>query len=425
MKDEYNLPAVPVKIVTGPLSNEEREDLIRVARIRREVEAKVDQERSTAELQRTKQLADAHSAMAQALRDNDPARVLSAVAALKRAAQDRGTKRERLAARRYDPSKASKEPRVIFWLNGIPVATEGNLLELSAAEGAGKTSFTTGLIAAALQPAEASCDTLGWRAANRGGAIVHLDTEQSPQHHDQLCERVRRRAQLPALPDTFFSYRLVGSSPEEVRESIDTACEVAEETVGSIYAVVIDGIGDATSDVNEPRECNALVAHLNDLAIRYRCSIIVILHRNPGASDGKTRGHLGSQLARKAESRLTIDVEKDEVTSAVYGRKMRGKRLPKSMAVRFAWDEDSQLHRTATSTPPAPKTPKPDRLDAILAALRAVGRPLTAAALVDQFRQHGTPPSIAQLNRDLKRGVTRGQIVAHECYPRTYEPKAK
>ncbi|MBN8420550.1 MAG: hypothetical protein J0L73_16650 [Verrucomicrobia bacterium] len=43
----------------------------------------------------------------------------------------------------------------------------------------------------------------------------------------------------------------------------------------------------------------ALVEHLAQLAINYVWPIIVVLHENPsGFETGKTRGHLGSQLAR-------------------------------------------------------------------------------------------------------------------------------
>ena len=38
----------------------------------------------------------------------------------------------------------------------------------------------------------------------------------------------------------------------------------------------------------------------HQLAIEYDCVFMTVLHENPNSDFGKTRGHLGSQLSRKA-----------------------------------------------------------------------------------------------------------------------------
>ncbi len=49
------------------------------------------------------------------------------------------------------------------------------------------------------------------------------------------------------------------------------------------------------------------------LAQVYHCPIFCVLHENPGSDQGKTWGHLGSELNHKAFVNLRID--KDTETS--------------------------------------------------------------------------------------------------------------
>ena len=73
------------------------------------------------------------------------------------------------------------------------------------------------------------------------------------------------------------------------------------------HSVFIDGVADLCKSPNDDIEAFALVEHLAHLAIAYACPLILVLHENPsGLETGKTRGHLGSQLERKAESNLRI-----------------------------------------------------------------------------------------------------------------------
>ncbi len=91
-----------------------------------------------------------------------------------------------------------------------------------------------------------------------------------------------------------------------------------------LFAVIVDGVADLVLDVNDAKECNALVAKLHALAIKYDCPdrIICVIHENPNADTGKMRGHLGSQLERKAESNLRLR-KKEDVTVVFSDRQRR------------------------------------------------------------------------------------------------------
>lgn len=216
--------------------------------------------------------------------------------------------RARLLERRFDVSAPPPEPTPRFLINGKAVCTPGNLTNLIAQAKAGKSAFTGVMLAAAIcaEFGVEDRDTLGVRATAPGRKrLLHLDTEQSPFDHDAHIRRALRRAGVSTPPEWLASFGLAGFSADELRESLRLGWSDAQ-AAGGVFAVIIDGTADLVNDVNDPKECNAFVAELHDLAIRHDCPIVNVVHENPGQDGGKMRGHLGSQLERKAESNLRL-----------------------------------------------------------------------------------------------------------------------
>jgi hypothetical protein len=118
--------------------------------------------------------------------------------------------------------------------------------------------------------------------------------------------------------------------------------------MGSISVVVIDGVADICRDPNDPEEAFETVRWLMELSHKYSTAIFCVLHENPSSEDGKTRGHLGSELTRKAYGNLRVDKDDDSV-SVLYGPLMRKKDIPKHMGTCFAWSEDARMHVTLGS----------------------------------------------------------------------------
>jgi RecA-family ATPase len=107
--------------------------------------------------------------------------------------------------------------------------------------------------------------------------------------------------------------------------------------------VFIDGVGDLAADPNDTAEAFELVQELHTLAITHECVIITVLHENPGSETGKTRGHLGSQIERKAETNLRLAKDKDGVTT-MWAEKARHCYLPKEQGPCFSWNDQEQMH---------------------------------------------------------------------------------
>lgn len=256
---------------------------------------------------------------------------------------------ERAEERLFNFANPPVEPIPRFLINGSAVCTPGNLTNIIAQAKAGKSAFIGAKIAAAICAGneDVTRDTLGVTATAPGRKIlVHFDTEQSLVDHDQLIRRALSRAGVDAKPSWLRSYGLAGFRVDEVREMLAAVLWQAQDD-GGLFAVIIDGVADLASDVNDAKECNALVSELHNLAIKYDCPIISVIHENPGSDFGKMRGHLGSQLERKAESNIRL--RKNGEITVVFSEKMRRAPIFEKDGPRFAFSKEAGMHLSTAS----------------------------------------------------------------------------
>jgi hypothetical protein len=249
----------------------------------------------------------------------------------------------RLSERRFDLDRDIIRPEPAFSVAGIGISTAGNLTAISAASKAGKSAFVSAMQASAMNIDSCGRDFLGVSSANlRELAMVHFDTEQSRYDHHDSVLRTLMRAGIHEPPPWFRSYCLTGFTALHLRAALRLELEAAEAAHRGIHSVFIDGIGDLVLNVNDAAEANVFVAELHALAIDFDCPIICIIHTNPNGE--KTRGHLGSQLERKAETNLRLD-KGDEVT-VVWSDRNRRAPIPKDKGPRFTWSEEHAMHMT-------------------------------------------------------------------------------
>jgi hypothetical protein len=116
--------------------------------------------------------------------------------------------------------------------------------------------------------------------------------------------------------------------------------EDAAARFGGIHSLMLDGVADLVPNVNDPEESNFFVNELHSLAIKFFASTIGIIHLNPGTD--KTRGHLGSQLERKAETNLKLERDGDAII--VWGEKNRRAPILKVNGPRFEWSDQLGMH---------------------------------------------------------------------------------
>jgi len=249
--------------------------------------------------------------------------------------------RRMLRAREYNDSDEPPPLVPLFTLAEHVICTPGNLASITAPVKVGKSAFSGALMAATMTAPETETDLLSIKAFNtQNKAFIYFDTEQSPYHFWHAVKRAMRRARVAGKPEWLTAHRIADLKAQEARKAVAIRMADMAEVFGGVYAVVIDGVADLVLDVNDAAECNGLVAELHTLAIRYDCSIICVIHKNPGSD--KVRGHLGSQIERKSETNLSLD--KEDGVTVVWSAKQRGASIDKKDAPRFAWDDELKMH---------------------------------------------------------------------------------
>lgn len=257
-----------------------------------------------------------------------------------------------VANRAFKIDKQIPKPSPIYMMAGTVVSTPGNLTAIYSQPKTGKSALVGAMIAAAMTSPSLGYDTLQIAGPNYGKlALLHFDTEQSPYDWQQLIKSALKRVKMTEPPPWLMSYTLTGMPAHDCQRFIWAAMKRAKKLFGGIHSVLIDGIGDLVRNPNDEEECFPLVTELHGKAIEYETAIVSVLHMNPG-SEIKGRGHLGSQLERKAESNLTLEKNDEEVTS-VWSTRQRGKALTRDKAPSFRYNHDAGMHLSC-STPDKP-----------------------------------------------------------------------
>ena len=158
--------------------------------------------------------------------------------------------------------------------------------------------------------------------------VLWLDTEQSQQStQDILVNRIIplcRGDTVEAFDETFFAYNLRGLGFEK-------RLELAKLAIGSIRPdlVIVDGVKDLMTDINDAVQATLLMEELMALAQRYDCCIVSVLHQNKSESDHNMRGSIGTELMNKAFEVFqceTIGESETFKVSQTYSRKHHIKR---------------------------------------------------------------------------------------------------
>ena len=241
-----------------------------------------------------------------------------------------------------NPPDASKS---IVAVNGVPLGTQDNLLCITGGEGTGKSNYVaailTGTLGTERLPAER---TLGLEITPNpnGLAVLHYDTEQSEAQLHKNLGKTLQRASLKTVPEFYHSLYLASLSRKDRLKLIRESMDLFYHKHGGIHLVVIDGIADLIRSANDETESIAIVDELYRLAGIYNTCIICVLHFVPNGI--KLRGHIGSELQRKAAGILSIEKDDNPEYSVVKALKVRdGSPLDVPMML-FGWDKAEDMH---------------------------------------------------------------------------------
>jgi len=135
--------------------------------------------------------------------------------------------------------------------------------------------------------------------------VLYFDTEQSEWHVQKAVKRVCKEIKV-SEPANLNTYNLRKLSPSERLKLI----EYAIENTANLGFVVIDGIRDLITSINDEAEASNISSKLLKWTEEYNIHIVVVLHENPGSD--KARGHIGTELMNKAETVIALQVDKND-----------------------------------------------------------------------------------------------------------------
>lgn len=135
-------------------------------------------------------------------------------------------------------------------------------------------------------------------------SVLYFDTEQSKYHVQNAVKRISTQIGK-AIPSNLKTYTLRKESPSERLKMV----QYAIENTPNLGFVVIDGIRDLITSINDESESTMMASKLLEWTEKYNMHIVTILHENPTGE--KARGHLGTELTNKAETVITVEIDKD------------------------------------------------------------------------------------------------------------------
>lgn len=207
-----------------------------------------------------------------------------------------------------DPTESVKAPPVCLSIMDKNICTLGNFSMIQGKAKSRKTFFITIALAAATNNSY-SLNIFGSLPESQK-AVLYFDTEQSKYHANKTVNRVCRLVSIVSPPN-FTAYGLRKYPPVERTGMIETAIYNTPE----LGFVVIDGIRDLVTSINDEEQATSMSSNLLRWTEEKNIHIMVVLHENK--NDTNPRGHLGSELLNKAETVLSVTKDESKDISVV------------------------------------------------------------------------------------------------------------
>lgn len=198
----------------------------------------------------------------------------------------------------------------LFRMHGVPCFPRGELVAVAGKAKSGKTFFLSLLM------------------SRLKGRVLWFDTEQSEQStQDILINRIQplQGKVLTGLETNNQETMVNNRSPDDLF-AINVRCESGTERL-KLFAtaidylqpdlVVLDGVRDLISDINDGVEAQRITEQLMTLAQRHHCCIVCVLHQNKGDGDRNLRGWIGTELTNKVFEVFCCEKLKDSGTFRV------------------------------------------------------------------------------------------------------------
>ena len=293
----------------------------------------------------------------------------------------------------FTPSWSNEPAYVepVFRFLGVDVGQVGSLTVVKAKPKSGKTTVALAMWTAYYTHERAGdVDTFGFTVTPPNGRemCLYFDSEQGNLESWQAWARALRRVNISGPSDAPVNAEntllcLTGITDNVIRQAL--LFQLVEMNAEYLGAIIVDGVADFVKDVNDSQEVDTFMQKLRKLADKHRVCVVATIHENPGTD--KARGHLGSDLSRRAGA--TLRLEKDRKTGIHTLSIAENRRGADGLSKCFRWDDDLGRHVSISAPPPVADKVKPIldglrgqevRRDVLIAKLELAGSTKGAAA---------------------------------------------
>ncbi len=307
---------------------------------------------------------------------------------------------EALKASLLDPSLDIEKPPTIITINGQSCMTAGASSVIIGKAKARKGFFVGSITAAAVS---GSCTIDGIKGYFNGGknGVLYFDTEQG-DYWGQVAHRRIIKAIGIDRPSNMQYYNLQQYTPAQRLDMIDTAIIKRD----NLSIVIIDGIRDLISSINDESQATEMTSHILRWCATKKIHVVSILHQNK--NDFNARGHIGTELIHKAETVISVTMEKDETISTVkkeYCKDIDFK--PFSFVI-----DDDGLPRLANYKQPAATKKKDDEIGRFAYVFKEYPRMNNALVLKRYMEASGLKESAS--NKRIASALVSGIILKDE-----------
>ena len=247
------------------------------------------------------------------------------------------------------------EMTFLFRLFGVACFPRGELVAVAGKAKSGKTFFLSLLMAAGRVNGNGNLNGNGnvnggqmplERIREEPLRVLWYDTEQSQQStQDILVNRIGKMvegsategassASQEALQNLYAFNVRMASWDERLRMFVDVVAYLKPDLV------VLDGVRDLLSDINDGREAQSMTERLMQLAQQHKCCIVCVLHQNKSGADNTMRGWIGTELTNKVFEVYNCEKLRDR-TFKVEQTMTRKYDIGRQLYYRV--DEDTQL----------------------------------------------------------------------------------
>jgi hypothetical protein len=219
---------------------------------------------------------------------------------------------ELLERARVRPTDTVETEPVILWVNDntgqVQFGTLGNFSMITG-KAKSKKSFTLCLaVAPAIDGSIFNSGPFNVELPSNKRRVLYFDTEQGRYRVLMAIKRVCKMAGIANPPDLEY-YDLRGYDTQTRLQMIEYSLN-DDNPDKNIGLVVVDGCRDLINDINNPTDATKLATHFMQWTANANCHLITVLHQNK--ADSNARGHVGTELINKAETVISVEVDKND-----------------------------------------------------------------------------------------------------------------